>query len=130
MDFNGAGGGAFTQTLCESTSSGGGAGFLLSTPLPSGACGESCVATTTAQADIDACAAITLTGTDYSGGENTDRRDACEGTAAPCQYTPPSTCTAATCCDGGFCSFPENLLVTARSLSIPPSSRGVHSATI
>lgn len=101
-DFNGGGGGAFTQTLCESSTFGGGAGFVLSSPLPSGACGESCAATTSEQTDIDACAAITLTGTDYTGGVGTDRRDQCEGTPAPCQYTPPTTCTAAICCDGEF----------------------------
>lgn len=66
----------------------------------SGACGEGCAATTSAQADIDACAAITLAGTDYTGDVGTDRRVECEGTPAPCQYTPPTTCTAATCCDG------------------------------
>jgi hypothetical protein len=124
VDFNDAGGGAFTQTLCESPTFGGGAGFLLSTPLPSGACGESCVATTTAQVDIDACVAITLTGTDYSGGAGTDRRDECEGTAAPCQYTPPTTCTAATCCDGGFCPCPPTLLATTLCLdSSQPTGR-------
>ncbi len=104
VDFNGAGGGAFTQPLCESPTFGGGLGFMLKTTLPSGACGEGCAATTSEQADIDACAAIALTGTDYTGDAGTDRRVECEGTAAPCQYTPPTTCTAATCCDGATSS--------------------------
>lgn len=38
VDFNGAGGGAFSQALCESPTFGGGQGFLLASPLPSGAC--------------------------------------------------------------------------------------------
>ena len=112
MDFNDAGGGAFTQGLCESATYGGGAGYSLSSPLPSAACGESCAATTTVQADIDACAAISLTGTDYSGDVGADRRVECEGTADPCQYTAPSTCTAAICCDG---AAPFLLLSPARA---------------
>jgi hypothetical protein len=51
---------------------------------------ESCAATTGVQTDIDACAAISLTGADYSGDVGTDRRVQCEGTADPCQYTAPS----------------------------------------
>jgi hypothetical protein len=37
VDFNNAGGGAFTQALCESPTFGGGQGFVLASPLPSGA---------------------------------------------------------------------------------------------
>ena len=113
MDFNDAGGGAFTQALC-------GDGYSLSSPLPSAACGESCAATTGVQADIDACAAISLTGADYSGGVGTDRRVQCEGTADPCQYTAPSTCTAAICCDGA-----APFLLHALALSLASSGSKV-----
>ena len=99
-DFNDLGGGAFTQGLCESATYSGGLGYSLMTSLPSAPCGETCAAAGgSTQAEIDACALLTVTGTDYSGGAGTDRLTSCEGTADPCTYTAPTTCTAAVCCD-------------------------------
>ncbi len=58
-------------------------------PTTDGYAAEACEAEEgSSQAQIDACAGISITGTDFSGAVGTDRRSSCEGTADPCVYIP------------------------------------------
>jgi len=63
-----------------------------------GSAAESCVASLgSSQTDVDVCAAIVITGDDYSGDAAADRRGSCEGGTAPCIYTAPILPTKESC---------------------------------